>query len=238
MTGDRRLQPAVAKAIGFSVAAQNATTGGWRYRPGDSGDTSQHGWQMMALASAQRAGIDVPSHTWIRVERFLRSVRRGNYGGLASYRPDSGPSTPMTAEALYCRLLLAETLGNAMEESAATEAASQLVANLPEAGRVNLYYWYYATLALHHRHQRDDRAAADWRTWNDALTAALLATQVADGPDVGSWNTNTVWGGYGGRVYTTAMAAMCLEVYYRYAPPPAPRDRWTATRPEPQPSSR
>ena len=29
---------------------------------------------------------------------------------------------------------------------------------------------------------------------------------------------NTVWGGYGGRVYTTAMATLCLEVYYRYLP--------------------
>ncbi|MEX2308616.1 MAG: squalene--hopene cyclase [Pirellulales bacterium] len=237
MTSDRRLEPAVAKAVGFCLAAQNTTSGGWRYRPGDSGDTSQLGWQMMALASAQRAGIDAPSHTWVRVERFLQSVRRGSYGGLASYRPDSGPSTSMTAEALYCRLLLTEVRGESIEEAAATEAAAQLVANLPEAGRINLYYWYYATLALHHRQQRDDRAAADWRAWNDALTAALVTTQVTNGQHAGSWNTNTVWGGYGGRVYTTAMAAMCLEVYYRYAPPPAPRARWTATRPNP-PTSR
>ncbi len=236
MTGDRRLEPAVLKAVGFSLAAQNATSGGWRYRPGDSGDTSQLGWQMMALASAERADIQVPEQAWIRVERFLRSVRRGNYGGLASYRPDSGPSTVMTAEALYCRLLLGQVLGETIDESAAAEATTQMLATPPDAGRLNLYYWYYATLALHHRHQHNDRAAADWRAWNESLTAALLATQIADGRDVGSWDTNCVWGGYGGRVYSTAMAAMCLEVYYRYAPPPpARRDRWTATRPDPHP---
>jgi hypothetical protein len=232
MTGDRRLQPAVTKAVDFCLAAQNQVTGGWRYRPGDSGDTSQLGWQLMALASADRAGIRLPPDTWIRVERFLRSVRRGNYGGLASYRPDSGPSTSMTAEALYCRLLLADVQGDVMDEPGAVEASTALLAALPGTERLNLYYWYYASLALHHRHQRSDRAAGDWQKWNDALLAALLATQVADGADAGSWNTNTVWGGYGGRVYTTAMAAMCLEVYYRYAPPARPRGRWTATRPE------
>ena len=55
------------------------------------------------------------------------------------------------------------------------------------------------------------------------MTAALTKTQVTDGDDAGSWNTNTIWGGYGGRVYTTAMATMCLEVYYRYAPAPSRR---------------
>jgi outer membrane biosynthesis protein TonB len=234
MTADRRLEPAVSRAVLYCTAAQNTTSGGWRYRPGDSGDTSQLGWQMMALASAQRAGISVPEQAWIRVERFLRSVRRGEFGGLASYRPDSGPSTSMTAEALYCRLLLGEFLAGGSDEQAAGEATRQLLSAPPDARQVNLYYWYYATLALHHRHQRDERAAADWRAWNDGLTAALLATQVTEGPDAGSWNTNTLWGGYGGRVYTTAMAAMCLEVYYRYAPPAAAPSRWTAARPAAQ----
>ncbi len=230
MTGDRRLESAVTKAINFSIAAQNTATGGWRYRPGDSGDTSQLGWQMMALASARRAGIDIPANTWSRVDRFLSTVRRGTYGGLASYRPDSPASTSMTAEALYCRLLLAEAIGGKIDDAAAEEAMANLLASLPHAERVNLYYWYYATLALHHRHPHDEHAAEAWYAWNDAMTTAIVATQVTDGHNAGSWNTNTVWGGYGGRVYTTAMAAMCLEVYYRYAPPPQ-RAPWTATRP-------
>jgi len=229
MTGDGRIQPAVEKAISFCIASQNSATGGWRYRPGDTGDTSQLGWQMMALASAEQAGVAIPSHTWDRVERFLGSVRHGAYGGLASYRPESGPSTSMTAEALYCRLLLSGVTHATLADSAANEATTQVLAALPDAKRVNLYYWYYASLALHHRQHANAEASAAWYAWSDALTGALLATQTSDGADAGSWNTNTVWGGYGGRVYTTAMAAMCLEVYYRYAPP-APQDRWTATR--------
>lgn len=235
MTGDRRLEPAVKNAVNFSLAAQNTSSGGWRYRPGDTGDTSQLGWQIMALASAKRAGLNVPDQTWNRVDRFLRSVRRGTYGGTASYRPDSPASTSMTAESLYCRLILEEMTGIELNEAAANEATSQLVAGLPSAERANFYYWYYATLALHHRQQSGEAAAAAWHTWNDAMTAALVNTQIMDGKDAGSWDTGSLWGGYGGRVYTTAMAAMCLEVYYRYAPSPAERDRWTASRPSAQP---
>lgn len=237
MTSDEQLRPAVSRAVNYSIRAQHPSTGGWRYRPGDMGDTSQLGWQMMALASAERAGMKVPRQTWSGVEQFLQSVRRGKNGGLASYRPDSRASTSMTAEALYCRLLLAERLDNDVDESAMAEATGHLLGSLPDGGRINLYYWYYATLALHHRQQDGNQAAAAWHAWNDALTAVLLSKQVSDGPEAGSWNTDCLWGGYGGRVYTTAMSTMCLEVYYRYAPEPR-RNPWVAARPDAHDSSR
>lgn len=230
VTGDDRLRAAVVKAVNFSVAAQNTSTGGWRYRSGDTGDTSQLGWQLMALASAERAGIRVPDQTWNRVDRFLQSVRRGSSGGLASYRSDGPASTSMTAEAFYCRLILQEMTGTKIPEPAAEEATSQLVASVPTPNQVNLYYWYYATLALHHRQLANESAAAAWHTWNHAMIAALKQTQLTEGDAAGSWDTNTMWGGYGGRVYTTAMAAMCLEVYYRYTPAPPPVDPQTASR--------
>lgn len=230
MTGDKRLTPALEKAVQYSLRTQNAATGGWRYRASyDPGDTSQLGWQMMALASAQRAGMDVPVSAWMRIGRFLTSVRRGPHGGLASYRPDGRPSASMTAEALYCRLILQEMVGAHVDELAATEATMQLLGKLPQSDERNLYYWYYATLAVHARHQENAETLAAWRRWNDALTSVLLGTQATDGPNAGSWDTNTVWGGYGGRVYTTAMAAMCLEVYYRYAP--STQAQWMAHRP-------
>jgi hypothetical protein len=218
MTGDAELQEPVRRALNYSLRAQNPSTGGWRYRPGDSGDTSQLGWQLMALWSAERAGIPIPPQTWTGAERFLRSVRRGQAGGLASYRADSPSSVSMTAEALYCRQLVGETLASAADEPAAAEAIGQIVRTLPEPGRVNLYYWYYASLALHRQQQRSDEDALAWKTWNEAMSSVLVAKQSAAGDETGSWDPDCIWGGYGGRVYSTALSTLCLEVYYRYAP--------------------
>ncbi|MCC6492140.1 MAG: hypothetical protein IT424_03870 [Pirellulales bacterium] len=222
LSRDQRLLPAVRAAAGYSLAVQHPSDGGWRYRPGDTGDTSQLGWQVMALRSAEQGGVQIPAVTWTRVDRFLRQVVRGRAGGLAVYRPEEArPSRAMTAEALYCRQLATGRADGDLAAAALAEAIGSLVEEPPSQRAVNLYYWYYATLALHRAQHVSPQAAAAWRTWNDALTQTLLATQRPDG----SWPATCLWGGYGGRVYATALATMCLEVYYRYAPPadaPAP----------------
>jgi hypothetical protein len=210
MTGDPRLTPFAQRAVGYTLAAQDPITGGWRYGPGEPGDTSQFGWQVMGLVSAELAGIPVPETHRIGMLRFLQSVSSGRYGGLAAYRPpERGNAThSMTAEALVCRLFL----GLGHHQGALDEAADLVLQATPATGRANLYYWYYATLGLS---QMDD---ARWRAWNNALRPRLLSSQRTDGHAAGSWDPNTLWGGHGGRVYSTALAALCLEVYYRYAP--------------------
>ena len=49
----------------------------------------------------------------------------------------------------------------------------------------------------------------------------LIALQVKAGHASGSWQPNSMpdmGGPTGGRLYSTCMAAMILEVYYRYMP--------------------
>ncbi|HEX3870493.1 MAG TPA: hypothetical protein VHV77_08660 [Pirellulales bacterium] len=207
MSGDERLLKPVRDAISYTVNAQNRVLGGWRYRPGDAGDTSQLGWQLMALKSAEQGGIPISSATRQRMVRYLGSVSSGTYGGLASYRPSERPTRPMTAEALVCR----QFLGLAEPSRNGAEASTFIVDELPGTTPMNLYYWYYATLGLY------QEQGPAWDRWNAALVATLLGAQQKDG-EPGSWNPDPVWGSYGGRVFSTALATMCLEVYYRYLP--------------------
>jgi hypothetical protein len=151
--------------------------------------------------------------------RFLRSVSKGEHRGLASYRPSERASETMTAEALACRYFL----GIQQDERAVQEATSFVGQQLPSGGKANLYYWYYGTLGLFQARSAQASAhgqmeEAVWSQWNQALQEQLLARQERSGDEAGSFSPDTVWGSYGGRVYSTAMATLCLEVYYRYLP--------------------
>ena len=205
ITGDQRLRPYLERAVAYTVDAQHAR-GGWRYQPGDLGDMSQFGWQVMALKSAELAGVQVPAITKERAVIFLHSVSSGRTSALASYRAGERVSRTMTAEAMLCRHLL----GTHVDPEMNTEAATLLLQELPSARSVNIYYWYYGTLALRFSGGRS------WQTWNDSLQSELLYTQRHEGPQQGSWNPDATWGSYGGRVFQTSLSALCLEAYYRY----------------------
>ena len=114
----------------------------------------------------------------------------------------------MTAEALVCR----QFLGMARDNPAGDEAGEYISADLPRTDRINLYYWYYATLGMY------QLQGEPWQRWNEALQTTLVNRQRTDGDLAGSWDPECIWGGYGGRVYSTALSTLCLEVYYRYLP--------------------
>ena len=203
ITKDKSAIASAKSAIRYTIQMQHPSTGGWRYTAGDPGDMSQHGWQAMVLDAGHRANISLDRRAIFGVQRFIRSVRAGKHGGLASYRPGEAISRTMTAEALATRLMIGDRVTGAEKQ----EAARYILQQLPGQGQDNFYFWYYATLALHQL--QDD----SWEAWNKALQDRLLATQLSDG----SWPTSSVWGGYGGSVYTSSMGALCLESYYRHA---------------------
>lgn len=202
------LRNAVKRGVKMISALQN-TDGGWRYgRGGESyeSDMSMFGWQLMALKSAVNAGISVPEETRRGMVKFLDSRGLGNHGGLAGYRVKDPPTPAMTAEALFCRQMFSVRTNDA----ASQEAATYLRSHLPRVTEYDEYFWYYGTLAMHHL---DDES---WLEWNAALRDMLISLQRQDGPLAGSWDPRGKWAGIGGRLYSTALSTMCLEVYYRY----------------------
>jgi hypothetical protein len=218
MTHDARLQRPLGLALAFTLHMQDPGTGGWRYASGQPGDMSQHGWQMMGLASARQAGFQIPAANLERAQRFIDSVTLGAQGGLACYQPYRPPTRAMTAEALFCRLMSNPPTPRAIEE-----ATQFLLQDLPGTSRQpNLYYWYYATLALY------QVQGPAWDTWNEAMKRELLARQSHSGDLAGSWDPDDVYGRHGGRIYSTALATLCLEVYYRYLPLSVQLAQWNS----------
>ncbi len=208
VTGDERLKASVQRGVEYTLRSQNSSDGGWRYQPGDSGDMSQFGWKVLALHSASLGGIQTPERTTNGMRSFLDSSTSGTAKGLGSYRPREKVSNTMTAEALVCRYFLQPSVSNETID----EAVQQIRLELPSERNVNLYYWYYGTMAMYHT------GGEPWREWNEALQEVLVAKQIQFGVQKGSWAPDGLWGGYGGRVYSTALAALCLEVYYRHLP--------------------
>jgi len=205
ITKDENLREPAEKAVDFIVKAQHKTTGGWRYQPGNPGDTSVFGWQVMALKSAEMSGIEVPAKSFEMAAKWLDKVGGGKHGGHYGYT-GKNPAPAMTAEGMFCRQLM----GWSREEPKMRETAAYLNTRLPEG--VDFYYWYYGALSLF-QHQ-----GPVWEEWNDRLKKKLKHIQVKSGKNAGSWDPTGTLGNRMGRVVSTAMATLSLEVYYRYLP--------------------
>ena len=215
LTNDTRLREPLERAIAYIIDAQNPRDGGWRYIKGQQSDMSMFGWQLMALKSAELGGIPISDETRDRMIRFLKDRSRGTRHGLAAYRIPLDPTdsplpiTPsMTSEALFCK----QMLGISRTNPASMEAVEYLLRHLPKRSEWNEYYWYYGTLAMY------QYGGEPWRQWNESLRDILVDEQRQSGHAAGSWNPKAPWGLYGGRVYSTAVATLCLEVYYRFLP--------------------
>ncbi|QDT36712.1 prenyltransferase/squalene oxidase repeat-containing protein [Stratiformator vulcanicus] len=202
-----KLRRAVERAVQFIVGRQH-TDGGWRYDTGQAGDMSMFGWQLMALKSAAIAGVTIPDSTRRGMVKFLRDRSLGKNNGLAGYLATMPPTAAMTAEALFAK----QMLGLRRDNPAAIEAIGYLKARSPKRSELDLYYWYYGTLAMYHF------GGQPWDDWNDRVREVLIADQVTDGPNAGTWDPTGPYGRFGGRLYSTVMSTLILEVYYRFLP--------------------
>jgi len=210
MTSDSKIRSAAQNAIKFIETAQNPK-GGWRYTHGTAeADTSVLGWQVMALKSAQMAGLEVNDAVLDKARSWLRLVGTGTYKGLYPYMQDGVERTTMTGVGLLC----SQYLGAQREEPHVKEGMTYLMAHMPGTQSDNdAYYWYYATQAMH------NMPGPEWEKWNRAMRKHLIDSQVREGCATGSWDpAKDLWGSQGGRLMITSLSCLTLEVYYRYLP--------------------
>ncbi len=109
LTSDPVLKLSAQRAINFIVQAQDAKGGGWRYSPGQAGDTSVVGWQLMALKSGQMSGLSVPYECLKKAEQFLDAAEVKNSDATKygyGYMPGYPAKDTMTAAGLLCRMYM------------------------------------------------------------------------------------------------------------------------------------
>ncbi|MCW8140979.1 MAG: hypothetical protein KIT58_18915 [Planctomycetota bacterium] len=220
---DFTLKRYAEQAVKFCVDSQNPGLG-WKYgvRSGRN-DTSSTGWFVLALKAGKTAGLEVPDAAFDGARNwFIRATdSEGNVGyetpggGSSFLGPNDGKYdlTPcMTAVSVICRIFT----GERRSEDAIRKGAKILADNPPtwtdanNYRKVNMYYWYYGTYAMFQ--VGGDR----WKDWNKAMQQSLLPRQRQRGCEDGSWDPVCEWALAAGRVYTTAINALTLEIYYRY----------------------
>ncbi len=208
MSQDERLAAPTQAVLNYIMEAQDPTGGGWRYNPRQAGDTSATGWQIMALKSGNMAYLNINPVSVKKAVAFLDSVQGDEYGGTYGYA-SPGKTHSTTAVGLLCRMYL----GWKKDHPGIQEGAAYLAKHGPTD---NLYYSYYATQVMHH--MEGDL----WKAWNEKMKKLLLESQSTKDHEAGSWYEGVDGGGHGvvqaGRLYTTSLATMMLEVYYRHMP--------------------
>lgn len=180
--------------------------GGWRYVPGRVGDMSVTGWHLMALKSCQLAGFETDADVWKKSQGFVDSMAvssKSYYRYGYERRGDEPTSTAIG-------LLMQMYFGWPRDHMSLAEGAMYLAEEGPS--RNDVYFNYYTTVLLHHRRGKY------WPEWNQRVRDHLIATQSRKGHEAGSWHFRNEFGNVGGRLYSTAMAIMTLEVYYRFMP--------------------
>lgn len=212
----------------------------WRYtvRPGDN-DSSITGWCAMLLKSADNAGLSFSKSAFEGIKKWFESVT-DEETGIVGYDRKWNSRYPLGAvirglngkdkfeiqPAVTAIAIMSKLFINKGDKDDKMKKAVQKIMkeHLPRwkdnDGRVagDFYYWYNASYALF---QFFPTSGDEWRTWNEAIQKVLIKEGKQHGDDklcnFGSYEPEDRWACKGGRVASTALACLTLQVYYRYA---------------------
>jgi hypothetical protein len=226
MTQDPALKDAAQRAVNYIQRGQGRN-GSWGYDSGGQGDTSIVGWQIQALHAAQLAGLEVDEKVIKKAVAFLNIAGGGRNKAVYGYLDSGGAThaTSLTSIGLLCRYYIdnwrADNAGFAEGTKGLMRRAPSATPNKPQ---LDLYYYYYATQVVRFH------GGEEWRTWNEGPKQAdgtrkggvpewLIELQARSPANRGSWDPEPGWiGQHCGRMGTTCLCLLTLEVYYRYSP--------------------
>ncbi len=226
LTGSPLFRQSAQNAIDFVHKCQNPYLA-WRYgvRPGDN-DSSVTGWMVMALKSAKVCNLRVDEGAFDGARAWFDKVTEPEYGRVGYTARGTGPARPqdvmdkwpadksesLTAVGVLSRIFCGEDPRRSEVIIKGTDLCLKALPVWDEtSGAIDMYYWYYGSLAMF------QVGGTPWKTWLEALKTAVIDHQRKDPVSFkGSWDPVDPWGRDGGRVYSTALLVMCMEVYYRY----------------------
>jgi hypothetical protein len=212
---DERIQRAMERAVAFIYAMQH-DDGGWRYNEHkrETSDTSVTGWQVLALKSASQAGVPLDDRRVDKVREFFEARAERDTGRTGYTHP-----APLTEATTGVGMLARQFLLNEPDSPMVRKAADYLAGYAertwkdasPARHNTDFYLWYNCTLGM------QQAGGEPWERWNRIVRDAIVKRQRHQGCPKGSWDPEDRWGDEGGRIYTTALAVLTLEVYYRFA---------------------
>jgi hypothetical protein len=246
LSGDEALRLPAQAGLDYLVRVQTPGAG-WRYGPRYiQSDTSCTSWVLMTVKTGTLLGLEVPQKCLDGIDSWLERCSSDVTGLeelpedlMTPYEKEVGVKKYYEAFTSY--LTLTENQGSGLQQTSMTAvgmvcrffmgwkrshpfligSANYLRNYLPqwrkglEKGMSvawSFYYWYYGTLAMHQMGGRY------WREWNEKIKTMLPENQRRDPEDmVGSWDPDSAVLN-GGRVFSTAMAILTLETYYRFSP--------------------
>lgn len=204
------VQMAAQRGVDYILKLQHED-GGWRYsrNTSEASDTSVSGWQVLALMSARSAGLNTSVDCIDRAAGFFDKCANLK-DGTTGYQAGSGLISQATTGV---GLIVQHSIKDSPDESFTELAAIKLNEAANAKAPVDYYLWYNGTLGMFLH------GGKSWEEWNSITRNRLIDLQVREEKSCrdGSWEATDQWSGLGGRIYSTSLAVLTLEVYYRYA---------------------
>ncbi len=215
MTRIPSLKAVMEKGVQLLIDGQQ-TKGGYDYKfaKGDRRDTSLGGWCCQAMKAAYIAGAEnARLHDCMELAvQDMKSAQKEDGSFYYSF-PSSQNTHSITAVAVLSLQLLGH--GADAETQKGVDFLNGADCNWQNPPDWPMYAWYYITQTKFHK------GGATWNEWNAKFAPQFIRSQNPDG----SWNSPglSLKEGSSGRenmhpVYATTLAALTLQVYYRFLP--------------------